>query len=93
MNRTRRYILGNGIGLALVCLLSVSCVMTSLEPESALDSKTAPAVDALQPTAATTTDDRNNGDWINLQSRTADGLARLGNPDAPVTFIDYSDFL
>lgn len=34
-----------------------------------------------------------NADWTNVQSRTEDGLAMLGNPNAPVTFIDYSDFM
>ncbi len=32
-------------------------------------------------------------DWLTVQGRTADGLPTLGNPDAPVQVIDYSDFL
>ncbi len=32
-------------------------------------------------------------DWLSVQGRTADGLPTLGNPDAPVVVIDYSDFL
>ncbi|MEM7134057.1 MAG: hypothetical protein AAF702_47645 [Chloroflexota bacterium] len=34
-----------------------------------------------------------HANWTNVQGRTDDGLAYIGNPDAPVTFIDYSDFL
>ena len=32
-------------------------------------------------------------DWLIIEGKTADNLAYLGNPDAPVTLIDYSDFL
>ena len=32
-------------------------------------------------------------DWLATFGRTGDGLMYLGNPDAPVTVIDYSDFL
>jgi hypothetical protein len=32
-------------------------------------------------------------DWLAVEGKTADNLAFLGNPDAPVTMIDYSDFL
>lgn len=32
-------------------------------------------------------------DWLTVQGRTTDGLPTLGNPDAPVRVIDYSDFL
>ena len=32
-------------------------------------------------------------DWATHEGRTEDGFAFLGNPDAPVTMIDYSDFL
>ncbi len=32
-------------------------------------------------------------DWLNTVGRTDDNLVYLGNPDAPVTLIDYSDFL
>jgi outer membrane biosynthesis protein TonB len=32
-------------------------------------------------------------DWLTVEGKTADNLAFLGNPDAPVTMIDYSDFL
>ena len=31
--------------------------------------------------------------WLENTGRTADNLIYLGNPDAPVTLIDYSDFL
>ncbi|HEX9921217.1 MAG TPA: hypothetical protein VGD99_01015 [Anaerolineae bacterium] len=31
--------------------------------------------------------------WLTVEGKTGDNLAFLGNPDAPVTMIDYSDFL
>jgi hypothetical protein len=32
-------------------------------------------------------------DWLTVEGKTTDNLTYLGNPDAPVTMIDYSDFL
>jgi hypothetical protein len=32
-------------------------------------------------------------DWLEAVGRTDNGLMYLGNPAAPVTIIDYSDFL
>ncbi|RME48318.1 MAG: disulfide bond formation protein DsbA, partial [Caldilineae bacterium] len=32
-------------------------------------------------------------DWLSVEGKTADGRIFLGNPDAPVTIIDYSDFM
>ncbi|NJN98506.1 MAG: hypothetical protein HC875_32665 [Anaerolineales bacterium] len=32
-------------------------------------------------------------DWLAVEGKTADNLFYQGNPDAPVTLIDYSDFL
>lgn len=32
-------------------------------------------------------------DWLNTFGRTEDNLMYLGNPDAPVTLIDFSDFM
>lgn len=32
-------------------------------------------------------------DWLNTFSRDSNNLAVLGNPDAPVTLTDYSDFM
>ena len=31
--------------------------------------------------------------WLTVEGRTDDNLAYLGNPAAPITIIDYSDFL
>jgi hypothetical protein len=31
--------------------------------------------------------------WLTVEGKTDDNLAYLGNPNAPVTIIDYSDFL
>lgn len=61
--------------------------------------QTLPSTDAL-PTATvkpntvpTAVDAHVDADWSNVSSRTNDGLAMLGNPNAPVTFVDYSDFM
>lgn len=32
-------------------------------------------------------------DWLTVEGKTDANLVYLGNPDAPVTMIDYSDFL
>ncbi len=32
-------------------------------------------------------------DWLNSVGRTADNLMYVGNPDAPVSVIDFSDFM
>ena len=32
-------------------------------------------------------------DWLHSVGRTADNLVYLGNPNAPVTLIDFSDFM
>lgn len=32
-------------------------------------------------------------DWLNYAGRTEDELMFLGNPEAPVTLIDFSDFM
>lgn len=32
-------------------------------------------------------------DWLTNEGQTEDGFAFLGNPDAPITVVDYSDFL
>ena len=46
----------------------------------------------LEPASAVV-DDASPSDWLTVSGRTADGLAMLGNPDAPVTMIDYADFM
>ncbi len=47
---------------------------------------TTPAEPAADAPAETT-------DWLTAEGKTTDGLAYLGNPDAPITIKDYSDFL
>jgi hypothetical protein len=32
-------------------------------------------------------------DWLTASGKTEDGYNYLGNPDAPITVTDYSDFL
>jgi hypothetical protein len=31
--------------------------------------------------------------WLEMSGKTEEGLAYRGNPDAPVTVIDYADFM
>jgi hypothetical protein len=48
----------------------------------------------IEPVEATVADPQPAvSDWLTVEGKTADNLAYLGNPDAPVTMIDYSDFL
>jgi protein-disulfide isomerase len=32
-------------------------------------------------------------DWLTVEGKTDEGLTYLGNPNAPITILDYSDFL
>lgn len=72
---------------------------TPLPLSTATLAPTVAQVTALEPTASptetplpepTATPIR---DWLNHSGRTADQLMYLGNPDAPVTMIDFSDFM
>jgi hypothetical protein len=62
----------------------------TVQTASAMPGATATATAALPAVAATMTPSLFNGI---PQGRTADGFPFLGNPDAAVTLIDYSDFL
>ncbi len=57
----------------------------------AAETTPAPSPSPTEPPAPTAT--ATAVDWLTVQGRTADGLPTLGNPDAPVRVIDYSDFL
>lgn len=55
---------------------------------------TAPiAVEATTEIASKATPPLEAVDWLTVEGKTADNLFYLGNPEAPVTLIDYSDFL
>ncbi|MDH3675865.1 MAG: hypothetical protein OES12_10250 [Anaerolineae bacterium] len=51
------------------------------------------AVDASAQGAETPQADSIVVNWLTVEGKTSDNLAYLGNPDAPITIIDYSDFL
>lgn len=54
------------------------------EPTAEMASETGPAEEMAAPEVV---------NWLITEGKTADGRTFLGNPDAPVTMIDYSDFM
>lgn len=56
--------------------------------EPASQPTTEPATEPTEEIAAAETED-----WSTVEGKTDDGRTTLGNPNAPVTMIDYSDFL
>lgn len=79
--------------LTMVLLVSTACGST---PAASLDESSATPAAAVSPEAdvqeaeAAVPADTN---WLTVEGKTADNLTFLGNPAAPVTIIDYSDFL
>jgi hypothetical protein len=66
----------------------------ALEPTQAAETATsAPEIVTESTTAAEANPTIEQVDWLTVEGKTADNLAYLGNPNAPVTLIDYSDFL
>ena len=55
------------------------------EPTEVIEEPTPPEEPITAPTEET--------DWGTVEGKTEDNLTYLGNPNAPVTIIDYSDFL
>jgi hypothetical protein len=68
-----------------------------VEPATQTPEPTEAVVVPTEPAEAPTTEPappvQAEVDWLTVEGKTADNLAFLGNPDAPVTMIDYSDFL
>ena len=58
-------------------LMIIGCVPVTSQPVGS------PAVSAIEPTPTALIETHVNADWTNVQSRNEDGLAMLGNPDAP----------
>jgi hypothetical protein len=61
---------------------------TAVEP-----TPTDPPAPATEPPSPAENADAGPVDWLASVGRTEDGLMYLGNPDAPVTLTDYSDFM
>ena len=68
---------------------AASAVKVTTEPGAISTPETAP-----EPTEKVVAASQAEGsDWLTVEGTTTDNLTYLGNPDAPVTIIDYSDFL
>ena len=68
--------------------------MTTAVPDNQIETAASPEpVFTDTPTPAPTPTPTPEPDWLNTVGRTDDGLVYLGNPEAPVTMIDYSDFM
>ena len=79
--------------LAVVLLVLTACGSTpaaSLEETSITPAADVDPEEGAQATEAALPADTN---WLTVEGKTDGDLAFLGNPDAPVTIIDYSDFL
>jgi protein-disulfide isomerase len=64
----------------------------TLAGSAATPTQLPPADVALAETSAPILPD-DTTDWLTVAGQTTDGRAYLGNSNAPVTMIDYSDFL
>ena len=66
-------------------------IAEALETEAATSEPTALPTDTStpEPTATPTPEP----DWLNNYGRTTENLMYLGNPNAAVTMIDFSDFM
>ena len=63
-----------------------TAVAAVVEPE-------ATAVPSDTPTPVPTATPTPEPDWLNNSGRTTENLMYLGNPNAPVTLVDFSDFM
>ena len=85
--------------LLLLCFVATACGATpsqeaavAASPEATLTSvqeQGVPAEAAETPEVASQAET----DWLTVEGKTEDNLTFLGNPEAPVTLIDHSDFL
>ena len=64
----------------------IATVIASTEPVAVV-SPTPEPTPTLEPTFTP------EPDWLTNVGRTADNLVYLGNPNAPITLIDFSDFM
>jgi hypothetical protein len=94
------------ISIVLLSLTLTACGGVAAPEEAAQAPPAATATNTALPTtepplAPTATEppspaenaDATQVDWLASVGRTVDGLMYLGNPDAPVTLTDYSDFM
>lgn len=79
--------------LTVVLLVSTACGTTPADSSNGSSVTPAagasPEEDTQDAEAALPT----GTNWLAVEGKTDDNLTFLGNPDAPVTIIDYSDFL
>lgn len=99
MNLFRRVI------LLLLCVVATACGETAPQEAAVASTPTVAAVSEVQPTSAQEeaapaeaaeaqqAASQTETDWLTVEGKTEDNLTFLGNPEAPVTLIDHSDFL
>ena len=91
--------------LLLLCFVATACGATASQEAAVASTPTVAAVPEVKPTSvqneaapaevaeAPEVDSQAETDWLTVEGKTEDNLAFLGNPEAPVTLIDHSDFL
>ena len=95
--------------LLLLCFVATACGGTAsqegavastpsvaISPEDTPTSAQEEAVAAAAPAETAETPEvasQTETDWLTVEGKTEDNLTFLGNPEAPVTLIDHSDFL
>ncbi|MCQ3974253.1 MAG: hypothetical protein DPW09_12470 [Anaerolineae bacterium] len=80
--------------LSSIVFIVAACGSTVAEAPLAVSTPTVPiTVEATTEVATKAMAPLEAVDWLTVEGKTADNLPYLGNPEAPVTLIDYSDFL
>ena len=90
--------------LLLLCFAATACGGTVSQEAAVASTPTVAAVPEAKPTSAQEAAQAEvaeaqqaasqaETDWLTVEGKTEDNLTFLGNPEAPVTLIDHSDFL
>lgn len=87
--RTKRFLY---LGLLFAALIVASCAPAPA-PEPTAEPTSLPPTDTLAPTATTEASTPSAGEGEMPMGFTPEGSPYRGNPNAPVTLLEYSDFL